>query len=410
MKYISKNETVVALLCGTCLCFSQDAIATANISDIVPAISGLDWLKYILKNVIVVVLLCTTTLCFSQDAMATLNIGDKAPPISGLDWLKGDPINSFQSGHIYVIEFGYIGCPGCTQSIPHMSEIAEKFKGQVTLISVFYNEKKARMPRFLDSWGDRIKYTVAIDEESKKTMQNAWLKPAAINYAPAAFIINRDGKIVWIGNPGKGFGIDEALQAILNGEDLKNIRMKSYLQEGFSYAAFSAFEKKDLEVSVLLAERAIRENPEYTPPYVAKLDFLFVMDERAAYKYAQELLVGRFANDHIFLHRIISDKIILSYELKKIANPDWDLVIRLNERAIKINPYPMDSFLMYKSIAQAYVNKGDLKKAIQILESTISMLRNSGFNKEEMFYLDNHLVEYLQLVRKMEISKSQTQN
>lgn len=330
--------------------------------------------------------------CFSQENEPILGIGDKAPPIKDVTWLKGDPVNSFEKGHIYIIEFGYIGCPGCNISIPHMSEITEKYKDQATLISVFYNEKQSLMPKFLESMGNAIKYSVVIDDEEKKTMQGSWLKPAGINYAPAAFIVNQEGVIVWIGTPQKGGGIDKALEEILEGRLPEKGRLIKELNHAYSLAARYAQKAGDLKRAIVILDHAITINPKYSPFYTIKLDYLLRYNKEEGYTYAQELSEGRFKNDPITLYHFISGKISSVYRSNLIQSPDWDLVIAINERAIAINPYKLNSFYIYVDIAEAYFQKKEFKKALDVMEKSIKDLNEEGFNRDEIARLEDYLV------------------
>lgn len=40
-----------------------------------------------------------------SDQFSLLNIGDQAPTLRVRDWIKGEPVQRFEKGHVYVLEF-----------------------------------------------------------------------------------------------------------------------------------------------------------------------------------------------------------------------------------------------------------------------------------------------------------------
>lgn len=65
----------------------------------------------------------------------TLKVGDAAPPIVAEKWIKGKAIPKFEKGRVYVMEFWATWCGPCRASMPHLSEVARKFKKDADVIS-----------------------------------------------------------------------------------------------------------------------------------------------------------------------------------------------------------------------------------------------------------------------------------
>src|SRR5689334_22065643 len=73
----------------------------------------------------------------------SLKIGDPAPPIKVLKWAKGTPIEKFEPGRVYVVDFWATWCYYCRMSMPHLSALARKYGDKVTVISIDVAEDRA---------------------------------------------------------------------------------------------------------------------------------------------------------------------------------------------------------------------------------------------------------------------------
>ena len=71
-----------------------------------------------------------------------LDIGSKAPTLDIEHWIQdGDgffePVEEFEEGKVYVVEFWATWCGPCIRSMPHLAELQSKYRGRdVQIISV----------------------------------------------------------------------------------------------------------------------------------------------------------------------------------------------------------------------------------------------------------------------------------
>ncbi|MFN8853907.1 MAG: TlpA family protein disulfide reductase, partial [Armatimonadota bacterium] len=64
-----------------------------------------------------------------------LGPGEPAPPLRVAEFVKGKAVTDLSKG-VFVIEFWATWCSPCIQSMPHISSLAKKYEGKVTVIGV----------------------------------------------------------------------------------------------------------------------------------------------------------------------------------------------------------------------------------------------------------------------------------
>lgn len=145
----------------------------------------------------------------------TLEIGAKAPPLAVKEWVRGQPV-MLQPGKVYVVEFWATWCAPCRRAIPRLSDIqTELGPSGVTVVAIASQEHKgvAELSNFVERQGDRMNFAVAWDDEGRTA--RAWMDASLTDRVPSAFIVDKDGRIAWIGHP--LVGMDRALEQILAG-------------------------------------------------------------------------------------------------------------------------------------------------------------------------------------------------
>jgi thiol-disulfide isomerase/thioredoxin len=143
--------------------------------------------------------------------------GDPAPDLSVSQWIKGEPISRFQKGQVYVVEMWATWCGPCRRSVPHLTSLQKKHGSDVTIIGISVKEVGddivAGVRAFVEQMGDRMEYHVAMDSADKGTERH-WMAAALRRGIPAAFIVDQEGKIAWIGHP---LQMDAPLAQVIKG-------------------------------------------------------------------------------------------------------------------------------------------------------------------------------------------------
>ena len=150
----------------------------------------------------------------------SLRIGDPAPKLEVSLFVKGEPVKAFEPGKLYVVEFWATWCGPCLTSIPHLTALQKK-NPDITFIGVSIEAKKELVKPFVEKRGDEMNYRVAVDavpkgkDDWEGAMGVSWLAAAEQDGIPAAFIVNKEGKVAWIGHP---MEMDKPLEMIANGK------------------------------------------------------------------------------------------------------------------------------------------------------------------------------------------------
>jgi thiol-disulfide isomerase/thioredoxin len=160
------------------------------------------------------IILCAPTIISAQHTKPiTLNVGDNVPSLNVYKWIKGERVANFKKGTVYVVEFGATWCTPCRAMIPHLSEISRKYKGSVKVISIFAMEDMnvkstdknpayvGRVQHFVKLRDSAIDYIVGVDGPDRD-MEKKWLEAAGTNGVPYSFVIDRNGKLAWVGTGG----------------------------------------------------------------------------------------------------------------------------------------------------------------------------------------------------------------
>ena len=157
---------------------------------------------------------------------AKLKVGDPAPELSVFKWIKGKPSVPWKNDRMYVIEFGATWCKPCAAAIPALSAMADKYQGQVEVISLFVMElnrdtsnyeKPSYLPHvenYVRKRADMMKYFVGVDDPKRK-LQREWLEAAGLTGIPHMFLIDRNGKVAWMG--GSINTLDKEIQSLQEG-------------------------------------------------------------------------------------------------------------------------------------------------------------------------------------------------
>jgi thiol-disulfide isomerase/thioredoxin len=133
----------------------------------------------------------------------SLQVGDPAPALKASKWLQGQAVKKFERGQIYVVEFWATWCGWCIIMMPHTAELQTQYKNKgVTFI--YYSAKdpqntEEQVAAFVKRRGPKLRSTFAYGDD--RTTYDAWVTAAGRSGLPCVFVVDRVGRIAYIGHP-----------------------------------------------------------------------------------------------------------------------------------------------------------------------------------------------------------------
>ena len=328
-------------------------------------------------------LLAGVTYAQETTAKSTLAVGDPAPKMTVSKWVKGGPINELKKGNLYVVEFWATWCGPCKVSIPHLTEMAKKYKGKVNFIgvSVFESDPKEVAP-FVKSMGAKMDYNVAMDKLPTPTssgtegaMAQSWMVAAAQEGIPTAFIVDKDGKVAWIGHP---MSMEEPLEKVVAGtwdtksfgdqakqEAAAKTKMRDYQQK----LQDAMKNDKDDEILAVL-DSMLADDSSQVQTAGAMLKFGFLLEKKkdydGAYAFAKTAITGVLKDNADALNSLAWEIVAPEAKWEK---RDLDVAIAAGQRSVDIRKESAN----LDTLARAYFLKGDKEKAIALEKEALTL-------------------------------------
>lgn len=304
----------------------------------------------------------------AAEAPVTLKVGDPAPPLQVGKWLKGDPIKALEKGKVYVIECWATWCGPCIAAMPHVTELQAKYKDKgVVVIGVNVWERDPSAPEpFVKRMGDKMGYAVVMDDTtgaaspSDGKMATTWLKAAGRNGIPCSFLVDRQGKIAWIGHPMQ-MGRPLAALAEDRFDPAKEAEFEAKL-EGLMQQYSNAMRGRDEAKAIGVLDELAALNPDMAGQYrTAKLGLLVRKgDYEAANGLGKSLTADKGGADRS-MHAAIASTLLSAADPGKV---DTGLAVKLASSAYENNGSKGWQYELL--LARAYAADKQYGKAVEM--------------------------------------------
>ncbi|UCD76734.1 MAG: TlpA family protein disulfide reductase [Phycisphaerales bacterium] len=238
-------------------------------------------------RILVSVLLCLAVVGTAYGQRQNrLGVGDTAPGLDIEKWLNGSEV-AIQEGKVYVIDFWATWCKPCRATIPHFNELHEQYGDEGLVIIGVSKEESATVERFVRKQGSKMSYLVAIDR--RESTWRAWMDAAGRDTIPTVFVIDRSGKIQFVGNPHED-RFDPVLRTVLDGRF--NAELARQVRP-MADAAANARKMRNWRMCFKLLDDIIQTDPHvFAFTTLEKFEVMMVdqNDAGGAYEYARKLL------------------------------------------------------------------------------------------------------------------------
>ncbi len=334
-----------------------------------------------------------------------LTLGNDAPPLAIAEWVKGDEVEDFQAGKVYVVEFWATWCPPCIASMPHLSKLQTEYGDKVTFIGVSDEDNETVTEFFgkvapvageagegeeaaAKTWNEVISYTIGLD--AKDGTGNAYMKAAGQSGIPTAFIVGQQGKIEWIGHP---MQIDEPLAAVVAGTWDREAALKAMEEEKRAElarrAAFreiqAAVVAKDYDTAVKVVDNLIEEFPDDESFPMMRLQVIRMSGDTEMLGQAIEKQAQTMWDDSESLNALVW----MFVGRGRSGDLPIGALTKVAERACELTEYKDGSSI--DTLARVYYQAGDLDKAIEWQKKAVAA--GGELSAEMQKSLDSYLEE-----------------
>jgi thiol-disulfide isomerase/thioredoxin len=297
---------------------------------------------------------------------ATLNGGDPAPPLKVSKWLQGEEVKAFEPGKVYVVEFWATWCGPCVAFMPHLAGLQAEYKDKgVTVIGFTARDvlgqpghTEEMVAEFVRKRGPNLKYTFAYSDDSATA--DAWLKAAGRTGIPCSFVVNKAGRVAYIGHP---MYLPLALPKVVAGTEGAEAVSDEMARVEAEYAAGSAEGRRDPKAGLRAVKAFEVKYPplaDFVPSVRTKLSYLPKYGEPGEAKGYAEGLVARAVKrgDRLTLSLVAS---ILRLGDGKEDKELLAVAVKAAEAEVRLTGGTDANSLI--SLAGAYSAAGDAAKA-----------------------------------------------
>ncbi|WP_407175736.1 TlpA disulfide reductase family protein [Bradyrhizobium sp. STM 3562] len=333
-----------------------------------------------------------------------LRMDSPAPPMKVENWLRGQPLTTFESGKIYIVEFWATWCGPCVAAMPHLIQLQETHKhAGVEVIGIAaaeqaetVEEARTKLETWLNENFSNLNYRIGFDLTGE--MNKLWMEASFSVGIPTSFVLDRDGRIAFIGHPGQ---LNDVLPKVLDGSWRTSDEGKTADSERIAEGKRNTAERdreRALTEPILAKLRPALKAADWAAALSAVNELVAVMPDDINSRVVQvDLLlhkVGDIQNGVPVMRQLVRDAIERNSEvwmagaMRQLFDPANDnsqfpqaeriaIGKELSAHILKLDPPERGGgpkFLSYGAVAQYHYEIGQKGRAIALVEVALKSL------------------------------------
>jgi thiol-disulfide isomerase/thioredoxin len=283
-------------------------------------------------------------------------IGDPAPALAITQWIKGAAVNlaDGKGTNIYVVEFWATWCGPCRRTIPHLSEMQRAYKDKGVVMIGISDEDADVVTPFVEKMGTNMEYVVALDRD--KETSRAYMRAFGVNGIPHAFVIDKNGVIVWQGHPLDGLDrvLDRVVAGTFDPRDVQKLERAQELLAAYQGVAQLADEQELLK---LMGARLLALGG-HDPQFLNEVAWSILTDELA---WRDLALAETMAAKAAELTQKKEASVLDTYARALAVNGKKDDAIAMQEKAIALCTDKAEQKTLRQHLKQIKAGKYDKK-------------------------------------------------
>jgi len=314
------------------------------------------------------------------DRPQALMVGDVAPELKIGEWVKGSAVPKLERGHVYLVEFWATWCGPCIRAMPHLTALQEKYRDRgFTVIAVTAEDRNnplEKVREFVENNPEMTGFTVAWDRGTETYA--SYMRAAGRNGIPATFLVDRNGRVAFIGHP---MNVDSALEAVIEGTfDLaeaasdyeRGLRLAPQIN-AIQREIMAGRREKDWDRVLSAVDRLIALDE--SQHYYAAFKFHVLLNEKKsrkeAYTWAKQATESLVAKDGMVLAQFASTMI----DDAEAVDEDRAFAERLADRAVALlkDEAADRRAFVYVIASRVSEDRGNMAKAIAMQERAVEL-------------------------------------
>ncbi len=349
--------------------------------------------------IVMVFFLALPIVTAADEDVTPVLVGDPAPAIENVTWVRGEEIQSWTAGHVYVIDFWATWCPPCIKGLRRLQTLHDRFvPRRVHFIAVaIWPTPKSRPPEEVLARFPELSYSLAIDNENATA--DALMTASRSTGLPNTMIVDRLGRLAWVGAPSDGF--EESLQAVVAGDfDIESARQADIIRhraEVFIGSASRAERSGNFRSAIDLIDQAIAVDPDRFSAYRGwqyEIALLRLEDPRAAKEIADGFLSSPQGEDPYALF-ILATRVVSNFEHTPPHLRDLDLALHCARKSVEKSREP--DYENLALVAEIYALRGEYDAALHHQRHAMSLAAEA-----EKASAEKSLEEYRLLATKIQ--------